>query len=246
MRHYFLLSHVRWQMALFFLLAFVGTALSSYAQNADDKVIDFPAPMKFDKWRSSIGFSFLTTPQDITEEVRLRVPAGEYTVLRKLDEHFNLSGRLTFQVLQNHLALGGRWVHKVSDVVYVAAGDEFGYWFGFLPVNGFDSKAHGWMNYLNGSIGFQLEKDLWLTLKAESSFNLFFKASNGENVISSEKNLYNGEAFTISLEQPFFHKKHMTLSITGYYNYFQWQTWSLFYLLDRKIFYPQIKLGFIL
>ena len=248
MRHCQNYSAIRLPLVLAIILLIVlFSCVKVYAQSEpDEKVIDFPLPMKSAKWRSSIGFSFLTTPEDITEEVRLRVPAGEYTVLRKLNERFNLSGKLTFQVLQNHLALGGRWVHKQSDVVYFSVGDELGYWFGFLPVDGFDSKAHGWMNYFNVSVGFRLEKDLWLTLKAETSQNLFFKASNGENVVSNEKNVYNGEAFTISLEQPFFHKKHMTLSLTGYYNYFQWQTWSLFYMVDRKIFYPQIKLGFIL
>lgn len=33
-------------------------------------------------------------------------------------------------------------------------------------------------------------------------------------------------------------QKHMTLSVTGYYNCFKWQTWSLFYMIERKIFYP--------
>ena len=240
------LSFFRWQTVLVFLLLLLCVAVDARSQETDEKVIEFPLPMKKVNWRSSIGFSFLTTPEDITEEVRLRVPAGELVVLRKLNENFNLSGRLTFQILQNHVAIGGRWVHKLSEKVYVSAGDEIGYWFGFLPVAGFDSKAHGWMNYINLSVGLRLKEDLWLTFKTESSLNLAFKASNGENVISSDENLYNGEAFTIALEQPFFHKKHMTLSVTGYYNYFQWQTWSLFYLLDRKIFYPQIKLGFIL
>ena len=246
MRRVLLHSHIRLQLAVIGLIILCFPFISFAQENAEEKVIEFPSPMKKVNWRSSIGFSFLTTPEDITEEVRLRVPAGELVVLRKLNENFNLSGRLTFQVLQNHVAIGGRWVHKLSEKIYVSAGDEIGYWFGFLPVAGFDSKAHGWMNYINVSVGLRLKQDLWLTFKSESSLNLAFKASNGENVISSDENLYNGEAFTIALEQPFFHKKHMTLSVTGYYNYFQWQTWSLFYLLDRKIFYPQIKLGFIL
>jgi hypothetical protein len=235
--------HLCW---IFLLVIFCSSFVVYGQDSTDEKVIEFPVPMKYDKWRSSIGFSFLTTPEDITEEVRLRVPAGELVVLRKINERFNLSGRLTFQVLQNHLAAGARWVHPLGDNVYFSIGDEVGYWFGFLEVNGFDSKAHGWMNYVNLSLGFRLHRDLWLTFKTENSFNLAFKATNGDNVVSSEKNVYNGEAFTIALEQPFFHKKHLTLSLTGYYNYFQWQTWSLFYLVDRKIFYPQIKMGFIL
>ncbi|HET7896238.1 MAG TPA: hypothetical protein VFL47_01165 [Flavisolibacter sp.] len=229
------------------LLCFFFSPVVLLAQSDSiEKVVIFPSPMKYENWRASIGFSFLTTPEDIAEEARLRVPAGELIVLRKIDEHFNLAGTLTFQVLQNHLTFGGRWVHKQTDHIYFSVGDDIGYWFGFLNVGGFDSKAHGWMNYLHASLGLKLDKELWLTLKGESSFNLSFKASNGENVISSDKNVYNGEAFTVALEQPFFHKKHLSLSLTGYYNYFHWETWSLFYRLKRKIFYPQIKVGFIL
>jgi hypothetical protein len=229
-------------------LALLLILLYSSANGQEDsveKVVVFPSPMKTN-WRASIGFSFLTTPEAITEEVRLRVPAGELAAVRKISENFHLTGRLTFQILQNHVAVGGRWVHKQTDHFYFSAGDEIGYWFGFLPVAGFDSKAHGWMNYLNLSAGFKLKKDLWLTFKSENSWNLFFRATNGENEIASKGSFYNGEAFTVALEQPFFHKKHLTLSLTGIYNYFYWQTWSLFYLTERKIFYPQIKLGFIL
>ena len=99
---------------------------------------------------------------------------------------------------------------------------------------------------MNVSLGYKLKDNLLLTVKAESSFNLAFKSTNGGNEISSDKNFYNGEAFTVALEQPFFHKKHITLSISGIRNYFYWQTWSLFYLVDRKIFYPQFKVGFML
>ena len=228
------------------LIAIQCLPASGYCQTDSlEKRIAFPAPMNR-LWQSSIGFSFLTTPEAITEEVRLRVPAGELIVLRKINDRFNLSGRLTFQILQNHIALGARMVHQLSDRVYFSVGDEIGYWFGFLNVGGFDSKAHGWMNYLNASLGIRLKNNLLLTFKGEGSFNLAFTSKNGDNEISSDKNFYNGEAFTVALEQPFFHKKHITLSISGISNYFYWQTWSLFYLVDRRIFYPQFKVGFML
>jgi hypothetical protein len=228
-----------------FLFILLCNSSVNAQEDSIEKVVVFPSPMKTN-WRASIGFSFLTTPQDITEEVRLRVPAGEVAVVRRIKENFHLTGRLTFQVLQNHMAVGARWVHKQTDHFYFSAGDEIGYWFGFLPVAGFDSKAHGWVNYLNLGVGLKLKKDLWLTFKSENSWTLSYKASNGENEIASKNNFYNGEAFTIALEQPFYHQKHLTLGITGIYNYFYWQTWSLFYRTERKIFYPQFKLGFIL
>jgi hypothetical protein len=242
-----ILFSFRLPLLLFLLVFILPPGVTAYGQDSSaDKVVVFPSPMKTVKWRSSIGFSFLTTPEAIAEEARLRVPAGELIVLRKISDHFNLEGQLTFQVLQNHISLGARWTQQLTDKIYLGIGDNLGYWFGFLPVNGFDSKAHGWVDYFYASLGYRLKKDVWLSFKAESSFNIFFKAANGHNVISQDKNFYNGEAFTFSIEQPFFHKKHISLSISGIYNNFYWQTWSLFYLVDRKVFYPQFKVGFIL
>src|SRR4051812_47877302 len=100
------------------LVVVFGVASSAFAQeDSIEKVVVFPSPMKT-QWRASVGFSFLTTPEDITEEVRLRVPAGELTVLRRINENFHLTGRLTVQVLQNHIAAGARWVHKQTDHFY--------------------------------------------------------------------------------------------------------------------------------
>ena len=50
-----------------------------------------------EKWRASIGFTLLTTPEDITEEVRLRLPAGDLHIIRKIDNHFILDSRVAFQ-----------------------------------------------------------------------------------------------------------------------------------------------------
>jgi hypothetical protein len=235
----------------FFILLFgVGVSLSASAQdtsfNAKHAAILFPYPMYKEKWRSSIGFTLLTTPEDITEEVRLRVPCGDYRLLRRINDHFILDNRVMFQVVQNHLSTGIQYRLPLSKSLYISAGDDIGFWFGFLKVGGFNSKASGWLNYPNASIGYKTKKELLITFRAQVSFNLYYQSANGENKFSSNKSYYNGETFTMALEQPFYNKKHLTLAVSAINNYFQWQTWSLFYKTNRKVFYPQITVGFIL
>lgn len=208
--------------------------------------IFFPYPMYKEKWRSSIGFTLLTLPEDITEEIRLRVPCGDLRILRKLNDHFILDFRMAFQFLQNHLSGGVLWMKPINKKFYFSAGDDIGYWFGFLKTDGFDTKGHGWLNYPNMSLGFKTNKNLLITLKAEASIKLFYKSAIGNESVSSSKNYYNGESFTLALEQPFYGRKHLTLAFSAINNYFYWQTWVLFYKTNRKVFYPQITVGFIL
>ncbi len=208
--------------------------------------IFFPYPMYKEKWRSSIGFTLMTTPEDITEEVRLRIPCGDYRLLRRINNHFILDSRLWFQVLQNHISTGIRYSKPLSNSLYFSAGDDIGFWFGFLKLGGFNSKASGWVNYSNVSLGYKTKKDLLITFKAQVSVNLHYQSVNGEDKFSSDKRYYNGETFTLALEQPFYNKKHLTLAFSAINNYFYWQTWALFYKTNRKVFYPQITVGFIL
>lgn len=243
---------MNWKYSKAWLVFFIGMAINKVAHaqdtsfNAKHAAIFFPYPMYKEKWRSSIGFTLLTTPEDITEEVRLRVPCGDYRVLRKINDHFILDNRLWFQVLQNHISTGLHYVRPINERFYMGAGNDIGFWFGFLKVGGFDSKASGWLNYSDISIGYKTKKELLITFKAQVSFNLHYQSANGENKFSSSKGYYNGETFTLALEQPFYGKKHLTLAFSAINNYFYWQTWALFYKTNRKVFYPQLTVGFIL
>lgn len=234
-------------LKIFFLLL---TASSTYAQDstfrAKHRAIFFPYPMYHEKWRTSLGVSFLTTPEDITEEVRLRIPCGEFVAIRKISEKVQAQARVSFQFLQNHIALGAHYTRPISKKFYWSAGNDIGFWFGFLKVQGFNSKASGWLTYPSASFGYMTRKDLLISIKAQFSFNLYYESLNGENKFISNKRYYNGEAFTLAIEQPFYQRKHLTLAFSAISNNFYWQTWSLFYKTNRKVFYPQITVGFIL
>ncbi|MCW3092012.1 MAG: hypothetical protein JWP81_3081 [Ferruginibacter sp.] len=210
-------------------------------------VMFFPYPMyKKERWRSSIGFQLLTTPEDITEETRIRLPVLDWHGIKRISDHVTVDGRLLSQVLQNHLSVGLHWMKPITKNLYLSAGNDIGYWFGFLKFAGFNSEASGWINYPNFSVGYKTNRELLITFKAQCSINLFYKSANGTESFSSSNTFYNGETFTLALEQPFYNKKHLTLAFSGISNKFLWQTWALFYKTDRKLFYPQITVGFIL
>ncbi len=206
----------------------------------------FPYPMYQEKWRSSIGFTMLTSPEDITEELRIRIPCGDYHLLRKINQHFILDNRLLFQVLQNHLTTGIRYIKPLNDHWFASIGADISYWFGFVKVTGFNSSASGWQSNTNLSLGYKTRKNLLFTFKFESGYNLSYRSVNGENKYNSSQKYYNGEVFTFAIEQPFYNKKHITLAFSAINQYFNWQTWALFYKNDRKVFYPQMTVGFIL
>jgi hypothetical protein len=228
------------------LLFYSSASAQDTSFKAKHAAIWFPYPMYTEKWRTSIGLSFLTTPEDITEEVRLRIPCGDFRALRRINDYLLIDNRIMFQFLQNHLSTGLHISLPVNSNVYLRAGNDIGYWFGLLKVSGFNSKASGLLNYSNISVGYKTGRNLLISLKAQVSFNLYYQASNGENKFSSTSKYYNGETFTLALEQPFYGRKHVSLAFSAINNYFYWQTWALFYKTNRKVFYPQITAGLIL
>ena len=240
----------RFTLVLIILMFSINIPKNTQAQDSvyrtKHAAVIFPFPMFHEKWRSSIGFTLMTTPEDITEEVRLRIPCGDFRVLRRINNAFNLEGRVMFQILQNHVSAGIHYRKAITDKLYFSAGNDIGYWFGFLNVGGFNSRGRGILDYPNLSVGYRTNNNLLITFKTQVSLNLDYKAINGENTFTSKKNFYNGETFTLALEQPFWNKKHLTLAASTIYNYFYWQTWSLFYKTNRKVFYPQITVGLIL
>lgn len=235
-------------LMLFFSLCCIPSPARSQDTSFQAKhaAIFFPYPMYNERWRSSIGFTLLTLPEDLTEQVILRVPCGDWHVLHRLNNDFLLDARLSFQFLQNHLAVGFKWLRPLSKDWYLSAGDDMGVWFGKLNIASFNSSGIGLLNYPNLSIGYKTRKELLITFKAQVSVNLFTELANGKQVTNKGRNFYNGETFTLALEQAFYHQKHLTLAFSAINNYFYWQTWPLFYKLDRKVFYPQVTVGFIL
>jgi hypothetical protein len=227
-------------------LSVAQDSLSTIKSQSRQPCIFFPSPMYDRSWQFSIGFISTTTPRDITEEVHVRAPAGDFHALKKINSHFLADGRILFQVLQNHFAFGIKYATPLTNRLFISIGDDLAFWYGNLVTGDFDSHGSGWMNYPNISIGYKSAKDLFVTIKGESLLNIKSYFSNGGYVYSKDPKLFNGFAYTIALEQPFYKRKYLTLAFTAMYTNFNWQLWALFETFDRNIFYPQITVGLIL
>jgi hypothetical protein len=228
---------------LIFLLPFISGTV--YGQDTLQRFIFFPDAMH-NTWSYSLGFTFTTTPQPITEETHISAPAIDFHALRSAGNNFNLNARTQIQVLQNHISVGFQWVHSATDRLKISAGDELAGWVGWIKIETINTRGYGILNYPNLSVGYKFDEELLLTLKAELLLNFYQRFFVGEQVIEEDPSLYSGEAFSIMLEQPFFKDTWLTLGFRAMYSNFFWQTWSLFEDYDRNIFYPELTAAFIL
>ncbi|HYO22763.1 MAG TPA: hypothetical protein VER36_10180 [Flavisolibacter sp.] len=209
------------------------------------KRIFFPYPM--DKsWQTSIGFTSTTMPRDITEEAHFRIPSGDFHVLKKLGKTLYADARINFQVVQNLITLGPRLPVKLGNRMSMALGNDFGFWFGQINVASIKTRGQGFQNYPNISFGYRFNKQVLLTVRAESIMNFGIKTKAAETQVTSDYRLFSGSAYSIILEQPFAGSKSMTLGFRALYTDYFWQTWTLFESYDRNLFFPQIIVGLIL
>ncbi len=219
----------------------VGTTRS---QESGSPFIYYPSTLPAKTWQLALGATFTTPPKELTEEVQVRAPAIDFHALYGLPSHFYLDGRVISQLLQNHISVGGRWTRSMGDFS-VGAGYDVAYWFGFLTIGGFDSKANGWINYPSVTIGYNTG-DVRLLFKTEAILNLFYRSYVGENEVESDANTFSGMSFMLAMEQPFWKDTHVTFGFRVTYTKFNWIMWSLYTTFDRYLYYPEFIVGFML
>ena len=231
----------------FFIILLLSLFSIAYSQDIPafhQKFVSFPYPMDR-TWKASIGISITTLAEDVTEEQHLRVPCGDFHLLRKLSHNSYLDGRVSFQVFQNLVSLGPRWAFPINHRFSMSVGNDLAWWFGFINLEGFKTTGSGFQNYPNVSLGYRLNHGVLITLKGEALMNLSIKAKTGGVPVTADYRLFSGSSFTATLEQPFYGRKSLSLGFRFIYTDFFWQTWALFPTFDRNIFYPQLLIGFI-
>ena len=216
----------------------------AWTQQAGFPSIYYPSTPGKKQWQVSVGLTQITPPKELTEEARVRAPAFDLHALYGLSPEFALDGRAISQVIQNHFSVGGRWAHSMGNFSF-GVGYDVAYWFGFLEVASFDSKAHGWFNYPSITVGYNLG-DVRLIGKGEAWLDLYHKTSVGDNEVETDQNKLVGGSFTLAMEQAFWKNTQLTLGFRATYTKFHWMTWQLFSTLDKYLFYPEIIIGFIL
>ena len=173
------------------LTAFANSITAQNLPIDQQKFIFFPHPMNA-KWTTSIGLTATTMPYDITEEFHYRIPAGDLHVIRKIGKKVNLDGRLSFQFLQNLATVGARYTTELNDRVSVGAGDDVGYWFGFVNFAGFKSRASGWQNYPHVAIGYRFNKQVLLSLRADANLNFNIRTYAGKERVTTDYRFFSG------------------------------------------------------
>ncbi|QJW92441.1 hypothetical protein HNV11_21095 [Spirosoma taeanense] len=190
---------------------------------------------------------FTTTPPELTEEVRVSVPAIDANLQHSLSKHLFVTGRLQTQFVQSHLALGLRWATPLTDRLFFSAGNDVAVWFGALKIKDvFNSQAYGYQTFPHASLGYRLTRDLRLTVRSELMIDLYYRSQVGSLAVEYDRRQINGLAFTVVLEQPFYDNQHVSLGLRAAYSNFNWQFWSLYDTFDRNLFYPQLFFSFIL
>jgi hypothetical protein len=209
--------------------------------------IFFPQAPRPGEWRKSIGLVFTTTPPELTEEVRVSVPAIDVHIQRGVSRRWFVVGRLQSQLVQNNLTVGVRWARPLTQRLFLSVGNDVTGWFGALRVKDvFNSQAYGSQNFTNASLGYRLAKGLQLTVRGEAILDLYYRSEVGSLAIVDKQVQVNGGAISFILEQPFYGNRHVSLGFRAAYSNFNWQFWSLYDTFDRNLFYPQIIFGFIL
>jgi hypothetical protein len=209
--------------------------------------IYFPQAPQPGQWRRSLGLTFSPAPPELTEELRISIPAIDFNLQRGISRHLYVVGRFQTQLVQGSGTLGLRYAVPLSNRLFVSIGDDMNGWYGVLKIKDvFNSQAFGLQNYPNVSLGFRSSPDLQFTLKAEAILDLRYQSSVGGLGVSSGRQPQNGYAFTAVLEQPYYHKRHMSVGFRAAYTRFNWQFWALYSTFDKKLFYPEIIFDFIL
>jgi hypothetical protein len=209
--------------------------------------IYFPQAPLPGEWRLSLGAVFTSTPPELTEEIRLTLPAVDFNIQKGISRQFFLNGRVQTQFLQSNVALGARWAKPINNRWFVSVGDDFAGWLGTLQIKDvFDSEAYGLQNFPNASLGYRLTRELQISAKAEAILDVYYRSSAGGLSVVTPGWRGNGFAFTFMLEQPFYKQQHVSIGLRAAYSRFNWQFWSLYSTFDRSLFYPQLIFNFIL
>lgn len=209
--------------------------------------IYFPQAPIPGRWRKSIGVVFTTTPPELTEEIRVNVPAIDFNLQRGISKNWFITGRILTQVVQSNVGVGVRYARPLTDRLFISAGDDMHVWFGVLQIKDvFNSQAYGLQNFPNVSVGYRFTRDVQMTLKGEAILDAYYKSQVGTLAIERNAIRYNGLAVSVVIEQPLYGKKHVSLGLRAAYSNFNWQLWSLYDTFDRNLFYPQLIFGFIL
>lgn len=216
---------------------------SASSQDAAPSVF-YPRPKSTGVFDASIGLRVLAVPRDISEEELNRAPALDAQITVGLPLQFTLLSSTDLQFITNQVKAGLRWSHCIGDFC-VGAGDEFGFWFGSIDLEGFDNSVRGWMHYPHLLLGYETG-DVRLSLRGEWIITLSERTFTGENELTSTKTRLVGWAGSFMMEQALYRNMHVVLGVRLSSTEFHHQTWFAFSAFKRKLLYSELLFAVLL
>jgi hypothetical protein len=240
--------------SLFILLLFLALPTFLFAQkkryntrqsrfDISSNSIFYPHSFKQGDLKMEVAMSQVKLPFDWLETAA-QVPLFHFHANYALTKSITLDSRLSTLVVANQITLGPRWNHQINNFSF-NVGYDIAYAFGSLNVEGFDSSVSTWINYPNASVGVKIN-DIAFTLKGELNIVTSNESRQGDNVISRDKNFYNGFTIGIYMEQRLW-KDHVF--IIGFKNSsarYHFMAWPAFSTFNRLYNIPEVYLGLIL
>ncbi len=147
--------------------------------------------------------------------------------------------------ISNQLSVGFRWNKQFNDKFSFNIGYDISGVYGGLSLLDFDTRVTATIHNPNFAFGYRY-KDIAFTFKSDLSIVGRVKIRTGENVISDEKNFYNGFGVGLYMEQRLW-KNHVAIfGLKNNYVKFDYIAWAAFSTFNRYYNVPEISLGLIL
>ena len=177
-------------------------------------------------------------------ETSVQAPLFQFHVNYGLPKNFSLDSRFSTLLVSNQISVGPRW-HFQRNKFSFNLGYDVGFAFGYLNQFGFDTSASTWINYPNFSLGYRLG-EITFTLKGEVVIVTSLFSSQGDNVVESEKNFFNGYTLGLYMEQRLYRNKVLVLGIKNNYARYHYMAWPAFSTFNRFYSMPEFYIGLVL
>jgi hypothetical protein len=194
-------------------------------------------------FRMELAMSQVKLPFDWLETA-MTAPLFHFHVNYGLPKNFSVDGRLSSLLISNQITLGPRWQFQ-KDRASFNLGYDLAYAFGFLNQFGFDTSVQTWINYPNFSVGYRF-KDVAFTFKSELAVITSFSSKQGENVVATNSNVYNGFTVALYMEQRVHKNKVLVLGFKNSYAKYHFMAWPAFSTFNRFYNIPEFYIGLIL
>jgi len=231
---------------LIILIALILACQFGSAQNANSdfdlvsKSIRFPHKFKKWKFQSSLGFSMVKLPLDWVEN-SIQAPLVNFHGTLGMPAGFSFDVDFTTIIVSNQISIGPKWnfIHRNFSF---NIGYDFSLSTGRMNFAGFDNKGLNLINYPNFSIGVKI-KDVALTYKYEAVIVSLTTMKTGNNIITKDKNYFNGSTMALYLEQRLWKKRIFILGFKFSSLKYYWPAWMVFSTFDRFYNIPELYFG---